>query len=335
MKYTKEQAEMLVLIVLMGCAVLVLSFLYLVKPNFDTIVEKGRKLKETEEKRDKLRKVVRALGDANKDREMLTEIISRGEDAVTRGLKTIPTPLFTVLLEVVDKVGLKYDWLEPGRPKPPLVTYRERGEDGIMERLHYEEVVRILHFDSTVDFRDFWRFVRAVENANAGLRVTRLEIDNDKVTSEERDAGKVTGSVDVTMLGIRQGAPKNIVVGPPREFEGRNPFGPMRGTTDDVKKDEIMAVLKRIKVRGFWSDELTMEVPVSGSTTKSATKTVRIGDTFVAEGWKIKYVLRRAADSSLVFEAVDDGKRYRIFRNYKGQVIKVIEINVIEEEGAK
>jgi len=335
MKYTKEQAEMLALIVLMGCAVLVLSFLYLVKPNFDTIAQKGRKLKETEEKSYKLRTMVRALGEANKDREMLSEIISRGEDAVSRGVGTIARPLFTVLLDVVDKVDLKYDWAEPGREKPPLVTYTVRGEDG-MERLHYEEEVRVLHFDSAVDFRAFWRFVRAVENANAGLRVTRLEINNEKVTTtEERDAGKVTGSVDVTMLGIREGVPKHIDVKAPSEFEGRNPFGPAEGATVDVKKDEIMAVLKRIKVRGISPDRLMMEVPVSGSTTKSRSTTVRIGRTFVAQGWRMKYVLRRAADSSLVFEAVDDGKRYRVFTNHLGQVRKVIEINVIEEEGAK
>ncbi len=320
MKYTKEQAEMLALLVLMGCAVVVLTFLYLVKPNFAAMATSKAELKKTEAKIAELGKASVALAKANKEKEEVTATIESGEKAILSGF-AIGSPLYQVCVQAANKLKLElaFGVQRPGQ----LLEFKERTADGTQITRHYDEVSRTLDIHSG-DFLTLCRFLSAVENANAGMRVTHLEIGNKSLEATEQNAGKVTAKVELSMLGMREGErPPPPVVGEIEDFNVHNPFGPEGGTTGDVEKAKIMDVLKGIKITGIWPEKLMMEVPLSGTTTKSPTTTAKKGGTFVAQGWKIKYVSRAAG--SLVFEAVDDGKRYRAFTNYKGHVIKVIE----------
>lgn len=322
MKYTKEQAEMLALLVLLGCAVVVLSFLYLVKPNFAKGAEYKRELNKTQVEMGKLDKAKVELAKARKESEGLGALIANGEKKVFSGLETAP-PLTKTCVDAA--TTLKVKQALGAETMNPLLEFTERGQDGRRETRHYDEVQRTLDIES-VNFLTLGRFLAAVENANEGLRVTQLELGNLSLESNDQEKGTVKAKIELSMLGIREAgeAPPAIDVSGSRLFDERgkrNPFGPAGGMTipiDDPLK-YVKTLLGAVKVTGVWGDELIMNIPDKGSLT------VKKNRPFVLGGTKLKY-LSGAADS-YVFEAVDHGKRYKLNTNWSGQVK-----NITEEE---
>jgi hypothetical protein len=313
-KYTKEQAEMLALLVLMGCAVVVLTFLYLVKPNFAAMSESKAELEKTEAEIAELSKAPVELAKAAKERDALTATIEKGEKAILAGLAIDP-PLTQVCLEVANKLGLKPAF---GVQSPNvLLEFKERATDGTQVTRHYGEVSRTLDIHSA-DFLALYRFLSGVEKANDGIRVTHLEIGNKALSPQDQEAGKVKAKVKLSMLGIREGersAPPEVKdIG---EFDERNPFAPAAAPGGGGSSQDLVRVLKGIRVTAIWSDRLMMEVPGSGSI--EATK----GKTFVVGKMKMRYV--SGAGDTFVFETADLGKRYKLITNWRGQVKKVEE----------
>ena len=323
MKYTKEQAEVLALLVLMGCAIVVLAFLYLVKPNFEAVAASNKELKKIETEIEQLGKPTLDLAKAKKEMGSLMGIIEHGEGAIFPGLETNP-PLTQICIQAAGKLKLKTEL--GAQTKDPLLEFKERGTDGTQVTSHYDEVRRTLDIPS-VNFFTLCRFLSAVESANEGLRVTHLNFDNQKLDPQDQENGNVKAKVELSMLGIREGEgePTDIDVSVSEELDvgqKRNPFGPPGkgpGPVEDPLRN-IKDVLKGIKILGVWSDELLMDVPGMPSIT------VRRGETFVIGKTKLKYVSK--VGDSHVFEAVDYGKRYTLITNWKGQVKTVTEEEV-------
>jgi len=320
MKYTKEQAEMLALLVLMGCAVVVLSFLYLVKPNFAAVAQYKSELQKTESEIATLSNATVAVAKAQKELETLTATIQRGEKAVFSGLETDP-PLSEICVRAATELNLKPAY--GVQTSTALLEFAEPGHDGKPVTRHYDEVSRTLDIHSA-DFFTLSRFLSAMEKANEGLRVTHLEISNSALSPKEQDEGKVKAKLELGMLGIREGqrSPEPIDVSGHQDFDvaqKRNPFGPPGGSLA-VAKDPLRGVkdvLSRVKVTGIWSDKLIIEIQGGGSVT------LNTDETFVLAGITLRYVSGSA--ESFVFDAVDYGKRYKLTTNWKGQVRTVTE----------
>ncbi len=313
-KYTKEQAEMLALLVLMGCAVVVLTFLYLVKPNFAAMAESKAELKKTEAEIAQLSKAPVQLAKAKKESDALTATIEKGEKAILAGIAVDP-PLTQVCVEVANKLGLKPAFGVQG--SEVLLEFKERAADGRQVTRHYGEVSRTLDVLST-DFLSLCRFLSGVEKANEGITVAHLEIGNKSLGEADREAGKVTAKVKLSMLGIREGERAT----PPEvkaieEFDERNPFGPAKVKGAGRGVQDITKVLEGIRVTAIWSNKLIMTVPGGGNI--EATK----GETFVVGKMKMRYV--SGAGDTFVFEIAGSGKRYRLVTNWRGQVKKVEE----------
>jgi hypothetical protein len=321
MSYTKEQAEMLALLVLMGCAVIVLSFLYLVKPNFATIAECKAELKKADAEIANLNKAKVTLARLQKERDSVVAAIRNGEGAVFAGLEVNP-PLSDVCVRAANEVNLKPAY--GAQTSKSLLEFRERAADGKEVARHYDDVQRTLDVHSS-DFFTLCRFLSAVENANKGLRVTHLEIGNESLEQQEQEKGEVRSKIELSMLGIREGERtlgEVIDVSGYKDFDvgqKRNPFGPAGGVSA-ISEDpgrRIKEILSRLKITGIWSDRLILEVA------KDRSITVQQNQTFAVAGLKMVYVAGSA--DSFLFEAVDYGKRYKITTNWRGEVKTVTE----------
>jgi len=323
MKYTKEQAEMLALLVLMGCAVIVLTFLYLVKPNFAKAAQSKQELTKIEAEIATLHKATLELAKAKKEMETLTGKVERGEGAIFSGLETNP-PLTQVCVQAATKLNLKPAF--GAQITSPLLEFSDKGTDGSRVTRHYDEVLRTLDIQSA-DFFSLCRFLAGVENANEALRVTHLEFENLTLDPKDQEKGNVKAKIELSMLGIREagGELPKIDVSGSEQFDvaqKRNPFGPAGGRLVAIQDPlkNIKDTLSGIRATAIWSDTLMMAVPGTGSIT------VMKGETFVVGQMKMEYVSVSA--DSLVFEAVDYGKRYKLIINSKGQVKSVTEEEV-------
>ncbi len=322
MKYTKEQAEMLALLILLGCAVVVLSFLYLVKPNLQKASTSKKELTKVQAEIAKLSQTKVKLAKAKKELEELEALVNDGEGKVFSGLETA-SPLTRMCVDAATTLSVKQAL--GVETTNPVLEFNSRGPDGRQESWHYDEVRRTLDIES-VNFLTLGSFLAAVENANEGLRVTQLDLGNALVESDDRENGRVQAKIELSLLGIREpgDAPPEVDVSGSKLFDAgqsRNPFGPAGGMTiptDPLKYAKML--LNKLKVTGEMGDILMMEVPQHG------TVTVSKGQIFVLGGTKLKYISGGA--DSVVFEAVDHGKRYKLNRDWSGQVKNITEEDV-------
>jgi type II secretory pathway component PulM len=329
MKYTKEQAEMLFLLVVMGCAVVVLSFLYLVKPNFAAMANSRKELSKTEAEIAKVNTARPSLLKARNERDTLTDTVERGEKAVFSGLETDPA-LYDVCVQAATKVNLK-----PAHGKETLkdlLEFKERGEDGKPIVRHYSEVGRTLDL-SSADFFAVCRFLSAVENANEGLSVTQFEITNTTLGTEEQEQGKANAKFELSMVGIREleRSSDPIDISGYKDFDvggKRNPFGPPGGSMAPIRDPlgNIKNVLSRTKITGVWSDTLLVDVPERGTTGQDTYRNIAVtkGQSFVIAGVKLQWV--SVSGDTFVFEAPDNGVRFKLItRGGSGDIVTVKE----------
>lgn len=323
MKYTKEQAEMLALLVIMGCALMVLSFLYLVKPKFTTIAQCKKEMNKAEAEMSKLSNAPMARTKAKMEMDDLTGVIDRGEKAVFSGLGKGP-PLSEVCVQAATALGLKPAYGE--QTNKQLLEFTDRGPDGKPVTKHYDEVVRTLDVRG-VDFYAFCRFLSAVEGANEGLTVTQIEMDAGLSAPQAQGRGTVNAKFEVSMVGIREGEhnPETIDISGHKNFnvgERRNPFG-SAAKLEVVVEDplrRVREVLGKVKIRGVWADSLLVEFTEKGKTGQDVTRSVETkkGETAVIGGVKVKYL--QGAGDSFVFEATEHAVRFVLERNSKGEV---------------
>jgi len=333
MKYTKEQAQVLALLVIMGCAVVVLSFLYLVKPNFEVAAESNNEMKRTETAIGKLSHAPVALAKAKNEIESLAATIERGEKAVFAGME-----LAFALSQICGQAGTALN-LKPASGEPTtteLLEFSQRGSDGTQETKHYDEVSRTLDIGS-VDFFSLCRFLGAIEEANQGLRVTGLQIESGSLDPQLQGEGKVSTSLELSLAGMREGEPPetstmvvNISSDPFDVGERRNPFG-LPGGLWDPEDDPLLRgkeALRRMKVKGIMAEWLLVEVPARTRSGQATSRILRLreGQTAVIGGTKMKYV--QEAGDSFVFEATGHGVRFIVETNYKGEVTTIKEEEV-------
>ena len=326
MKYTKQQVEMLALLVIMGCAVVVLAFLYMVKPNFVAIAKCKKGLNKTESAMAKLNGAPAAMAKAKKEMDSLTDTIERGEKAVFSGLEAGP-PLTSICVQAARALNPKPAYGE--QTDRQLLEFAQRGTDGKPLTRHYDEVSRTLDVHG-VNFFDLCRFLSAVESTNEGLRVAHLQIDTVTLEPEAQGRGKVSAKFELSLLGIREGKqPEEIAVGGPEGFSPgskRNPFGApgvaMEPTVDPLVR--LRETLKRLRVQGVWGNLLIVEMPVRTRTGDEVTESLRMskGETFVLAGVEVKYA--GGTGETFVFEATKHAVRFVLETNFRGEVKRVI-----------
>jgi hypothetical protein len=340
MKYTKEQAEMLALLVVMGCALIVLSFLYLVKPNFVAMAHSRRQVKKTESDIGKLSHAPVSLAKAKQEEAELKEVIQRGETSIFSGTET-GSPLSEILVQAATALNLKPAYGEQSNRQ--LLEFSERAADGSQATRHYDEVFRTMDIRAATFF-DFSRFLGALEHANKGVRVSGLKIDSQSLDPESREQGKVNATIEVTLLGFREERAADSEPGPergavvasvsPEVFQvgdKRNPFGPPGGmwepTTDPLLA--IREMLKNTKVNGVIAEWLLLDVPARTPGGLATSRSLRLqkGQLFALGQAKMKYV--EQAGDRFVFEAIDEGVRFTVETNFRGVV------TTLKEEDAK
>jgi hypothetical protein len=333
MKYTKQQAEMLFLLVMMACAVVVLSFLYLIKPGFEAMAKSRKELKKTEAEIAKMSDATVALARAKNEKDTLTETIQRGERAIFSGLETDP-PLYRLCVMAATKSNIK-----PAYGKETLkqaLEFADKNPEGKEITRHYDEVRRTLDVSSE-DFFGICRFLSAVEKASEGLSVQQLEIYNKGLDPQDEKTGKVNAKLELSMLGIREGGggTESIDVSGAEDFkvgEKRSPFSPP-GSGGGVLEDPLADLKRRLagmKITGMWSDTLLVQLPESGTgeqvTHQNATlykgELSRVGRT------RVRWVA--VSGDTFVFEVPDHGVRLRLIT--KGGLGDII---TIKEEEAK
>jgi hypothetical protein len=324
MKYTKEQAEMLALLVLMGCAIIVLSFLYLVKPNFTRLALSRKELKKTEAAIGKLSPAPVMLAKAKKEAEELTATVDAGQKSVFAGIET-GSPLSELCVQAATALNLKPAYGEQSNKR--LLEFSERAADGSQATKHYDEVSRSMDIRAA-SFFDFCRFLGAMEHANPGVRVSDLKVDSLTLDPQSQAQGKANANIEVTLLGIReQGTGDGSVVAAlsPDVFDvgdKRNPFGPPGGSWESTK-DPLAAVremLKKTKVTGISGASLLIEVPAKSASGQDTVRSLSVqkGQTFALGQAKVKYV--EEAGDRFVFEVTEQKVRFTIETNYRGVV---------------
>lgn len=334
MKYTKEQAEMLALLVLMGCAIIVLSFLYLVKPNFTRLALSRKELKKTEAAIGKLSPAPVMLAKAKKETEELTATVEQGEKAIFTGTET-GSPLSKLCVQAATVLNLKPAYGEQSNKQ--LLEFSERATDGSQTTKHYDEVSRAMDVRAA-SFVDLCRFLGAMEHANAGVRVSDLKVDSLTLDSQSQSQGKVNANIEVTLLGIReprQGGGEQAVVAAlsPDVFdvgEKRNPFGPPGGSWESAKDplEAVREMLKKTKVTGISGASLLIEVPAKSASGQDTVRSLSVqkGQTFALGQAKVKYV--EEAGDRFVFEVMEQKVRFTIETNYRGVVTTLKEEEV-------
>jgi hypothetical protein len=333
MRYTKEQAQMLALLVIMGCAVVVLSFLYLVKPNFAAAAKSRKELKKTEAEIGTLNHAPVALAKAKKEMESLTATVDQGEKAVFGGMELV-SPLSQICVQAGTMANVRPAYGE--QTTTQLLDFAERGDNpaGAGQTKHYDEVSRTLDIRSA-DFFALCRFLTAVEGANPGLRVTGLKMDSTTLDDQSQSQGKVNANLELSLMGVREGQapePSGVVVDAAAfDFgENRNPFGPPSGTAGPADNPLVRCkeALRRMKVHGVMADWLLIEVPGRTPTGQPTTQRLKLtkGQTAVIGGTKMKYV--QGSGDSFVFEATGEGVRFTVETNYKGEVTTIKEEEV-------
>lgn len=337
MRYTKEQAEMLALLVVMGCAIIVLSFLYLVKPNFAAMAQSKAQLRKTESALETLSHAPLVLAKAKQEEDELNATIEQGEQAIFSGTET-GSPLSEILVQAATALNLKPAYGEQSNRQ--LLEFTERAEDGSEVTRHYDEVSRTMDIRAATFF-DFGGFLGAMEHANRGLRVSGLRIDSQALTPESRDQGKVNATIEVTLLGIREEIPgvgeqdRGAVVAAvaPDGFsigDMRNPFGPPGGLWEPTA-DPLSAVremLKKTKINGTIGEWLLVDFPMRSPSGLETSRSLRLqeGQTFSLGQAKMKYV--EQAGDRFVFEAIEEGVRFTLETNYRGVVTTLKEEEV-------
>jgi len=337
MRYTKEQAEMLALLVLMGCAIIVLSFLYLVKPNFTRLALSRKELTKTEAAIGKLSPAPVMLAKAKKETEELTATVEQGEKAVFTGIET-GSPLSELCVQAATALNLKPAYGEQSNKR--LLEFPERAADGSQATKHYDEVSRSMDIRAA-SFFDFCRFLGAMEHANPGVRVSGLKVDSLTLEPQSQAQGKANANIEVTLLGIREprqggGDPAAggvVAALSPDVFDvgdKRNPFGPPGGSWESTK-DPLAAVremLKKTKVTGISGASLLIEVPAKSASGQDTVRSLSVqkGQTFALGQAKVKYV--EEAGDRFVFEVTEQKVRFTIETNYRGVVTTLKEEEV-------
>ncbi len=335
MKYTKEQAQMLALLVIMGCAVVVLLFLYLVKPNFAAAADSQKELQKTETEIGKLNHASVVLAKAKSEEESLTATIDRGEKAVFAGMELV-SPLSQICVQAGTVLAVKPAYGE--QTTEEVLEFSERDEQEGQVLRHYDEVSRTLDVRA-VDFLTLCRFLGAVEGANEGLRVTGMKIESSKLEPQVQSQGKVNANLELSLVGVREGTPPDssaLLVNPAEAgldmaaTSARNPFGPPGGLWVPPEDPLVgcRETLRRMKLQGVMGDWLLVEAPAMATGGQPAAQNLRLkkGQTLVIGNVKMKYV--EAAGDSFIFEATGHGVRFVAETNYKGEVTTIKEEEV-------
>lgn len=328
MQYTKEQAKMMALLVIMGGAVVILGFLYLVKPNFARMTQDRKQLKKMETEIATLGRSRVELAQVTEEKESLLATIDAGEKAVVWGMEK-GSPLSDVFVPAATALSLMPAYGD--QTTIPLQEYTERGPDGLQVTRHYDEVSRTLDTTST-DFFAFCRFLSIVEEGNAGLGVTHLEINTKDLDQKAKDEGRINGKVELRMVGVREGNPTEINV----NVEGsklfdvgskRNPFGPPGGALADIEDPllRVKAALMEIKVSGVWADSVLLELTEKGIDGKDVRRNLKMkqGDTTVIGGVRLEYV--QGSNDRFEFIAREKKVRFVLETNWRGSVTTIKE----------
>lgn len=329
MRLSKEQAEMLAVAVLAGCALIIVSFIYLVKPEWAAAAKAKSDLSKMEEDIAKVSRAHKNLANAAKEKRNLIETIEQGEKTVFAGLEA-GFPLNQIFAKAAALVGVKPAYAE--QTTRELLSFSEKTPGGTQTTRHYDEVSRMLEMRS-VDFFSLCDFLGAVEQANEGLRVSGLRIEAASVEPSLKSQGTVNANVELTLLGIRQGEPPDtstLVVRVPENPDvagTRNPFGPRQERRQAVHDPLASgrAALKKIKVNAIIGEWLLLEVPAKTPTEQKQTEQLNLkkGQTAVIGELQLKYL--GTLGDSLVFVAVAHDVRFMIEADHKGEVTTIRE----------
>lgn len=329
MKYTKEQAEMLALLMLAACAVLVLSFVHLVRPQLAAAAKSERELEKMETDIGKLSRASTDLAKAEKEKRSLTDTIESGQKAVFGGMEA-GSPLSQICAQTGVAAGVKPAYGE--QTSRELSEFSEKTADGTQKTKHYDEVARMLEMRS-VDFFSLCDFLGAAEQANEGLRVSGLRIESTSLDSTLKSQGTVNANVELSLLGIREGeppSPSTLVVNAPSSpdvAEKRNPFGPAqeRPQTANDPLASAKELLKKIRVSGTIGEWLLLEVPTKTPSGQQGVERVNLrrGQTAIIGGLNMRYV--GTLGDSLVFEVIAHEVRFILEADHKGEVTTVRE----------
>ncbi len=330
MKYTKEQAEMLTLLVLAGLVLLILSFVYLVKPPLAVVAESRGKLKKMEKEIAGLSEAYGKLGKAQREKKSLTETIEHGEKTVFAGMET-GFVLSQICVKAASLAEVTPAYLD--RNVEETLQFSEKTGDGTETTRHYDTVSRMLTM-SSVDFFSLCDFLGAVEQANEGLRVSGLRIESTSGDSGvESQEETVTANVNLSLLGIREGQPPDAsslvvnVPGRPDVASMRNPFGPAqeRRQAPEDPMARAREVLQKMKMTGTIGEWLLLEFPAGTSTVEQGIERVslRRGQTTLIGGVSMRYV--GTLGDKFVFDAIAHDVRFTLEADHKGEVTTVKE----------
>lgn len=329
MRVSKEQAETLALVTLAGIAAVVLSFVFLVKPQWEAAATSRSKLAAMEEEIAKLGGARKSLTRADREKKSLIETIEKGEKILFRGLEA-GAPLTDIFSKAAALVGVKPAYLDQNTTE--LLAFSEKTADGAKTTRHYDEVSRMLSM-SSVDFFTLCDFLAAVEGVNEGVQIKGLRIESTSKDSSNRSAGTVTAEVVLALVGMREGEPTDtstlVITVPenPQLAETRNPFGPRQERRQAVY-DPLASgrgALKKIKVNAIIGEWLLLEVPAKTPTGEEQSERLNLkkGQTAVIGGLQLKYI--GTLGDNIVFVAVAHDVRFILEADHKGDVIAIRE----------
>ena len=238
-KYNKQQSEMILLIALIGVAMLVISYIFFIKPckvaGATWKAESGKLQTEIDTELPDARK----LRELKSEQAALNEEIARYEQGMFQGLSSSRLiPFFT-------DVAADFSF-----PTEPGYGY-EKSDD--LPFGGYSEVYSDINIRS-YDYLELLKFLSTLESANPGLRIYKITLNN---TDPEGKTGLVNCSFQLRLLGFKHETDvgqqwKPIMTAKLDPGGYRNPFGPATARKKANPRAQFLDSLKNLTITSKW-----------------------------------------------------------------------------------
>jgi len=241
-KYNKQQSEMIVFLGITALVLIVISYLFFIKPSFATANRCKGEMTKIEKEMTEEEKDVPKLKNLIAEQKKLTRHITEQEKNLLHGLSNNRLiPFFTAVVS-------QYDF-----PIEPSYQYEKSEDVPLSDCIEVFSRINIRSYD----YLELGQFINALESSNPGIRISEMTLA--RTVDSTGPSGLVDAEFELRLLGFRQQSeqnekwePKPLVVF--NAEGGRNPFCLFSPKVIADPEKRFLDELRRIEITLRWKE---------------------------------------------------------------------------------
>lgn len=302
---------MIVFLGLIALVLVIVSYLFFLKPSFATMDHSKKELVKIKEEIDKENADARKLRVLRNEQKQHQKHISELKQGLFHGLRhNRLIPFFT-------EIAAQYDF-----PVKPTYSYEKHEEVPTEECIEVHTRIQIPAYD----YLKLGRFLKALECSNSGIRISNMTLNRVSSTAPN---GMVDADFELQLLGFNEDSdpPRKWTAQIPEDssiFDGRNPFGPPGPKKIANPEQRFIYAMKNLRINSKWKGNgLIVKNGISGREYEWML------DEYISLGGKKVKLIKFSVDlpkDYIIIERKDNNTSYRLTTE-KENVLKVEILN--------